>query len=73
MKNITLSVPDSKFTYFLNLIKDMGFVKVIEGDSDYELSEEHKKILDERLKEHFENPSAGKRWEDVKKELDKLV
>ena len=73
MKNITLAVADNKFTYFLNLIKKMGFVKVLEKDSNFEISEYQKKILDESIKEHKENPMEGENWEDVKKKLDKLV
>ena len=51
----------------------MGFVKVLEKNSNFEISEYQKKILDESIKEHQENPVEGENWEDVKKKLDKLV
>ena len=35
------------------------------------LSEDHKAILDERLQEHVENPTAGNSWSDVRQELRK--
>jgi hypothetical protein len=39
---------------------------IIESESDdYELSESHKEILDERLKHHEENPGDGKSWEEA--------
>lgn len=39
-------------------------------DTDiFELTEEHKKILDERLKFHEQNPNAGKPWSEVKANL----
>ena len=33
------------------------------------LSEEEKQLLDERLREHHENPSAGESWEVVRARL----
>jgi len=33
------------------------------------LSEEDRKLLDERLKEHEANPTEGRPWADVKSEL----
>lgn len=36
---------------------------------DYELSEEQKRILDERMAEYEANPQNVIPWEDVKKEL----
>jgi len=35
-------------------------------EDDYELSATHKKILDERLAAHEDNPSSGSSWEEVK-------
>lgn len=37
----------------------------------FELTEERKKMLDERLKFHEENPDAGITWEQLKAELTK--
>ena len=34
-----------------------------------DISEEHKKILDERLKSHIENPKSGRNWNELKAEL----
>jgi hypothetical protein len=34
MKQITLSVPDNKYSFFLELIKSLGFVKGMDLDPD---------------------------------------
>lgn len=34
------------------------------------ISEEHKKILDERLEEHLKNPNQGNDWQNVKARLE---
>ncbi|MDH5365469.1 MAG: addiction module protein [Cyclobacteriaceae bacterium] len=38
-------------------------------EEDYELSDAHKKILDERIAAHNANPSSGSSWEEVKLRL----
>ena len=38
-------------------------------ESEEGLSPEHKAILDKRLREHKENPSTGKSWDNVKNSL----
>jgi len=40
-----------------------------EGETDYEISEEHKKILDQRLADHKADPETGKDWTELKSEL----
>ncbi len=36
---------------------------------DYMVSDEHKKILDERLASHKMNPSAGRSWKEVEGDI----
>lgn len=49
---------------FINLM--YALVQADMNEEDYELSESHKKILDERLAAHKSNPSSGSSWEEVK-------
>jgi hypothetical protein len=52
----------------LNSLKRIESILVAkEGDVD--ISDEHKLILDERLKEHEANPNSGKSLSAVKEEL----
>ena len=34
-----------------------------------EISDEHKNILDKRLKDHRENPTSGRNWNEIEAEL----
>lgn len=43
---------------------------IIETDVN-ELSESHKEVLDERLKDHQENLKEGKSWEEIQTALKK--
>lgn len=38
-------------------------------EDDYELSDTHKKILDERIAAHKANPSSGSSWDEVKNRI----
>jgi putative addiction module component (TIGR02574 family) len=46
-----------------------GMVQADMKESDYELSDTHKKILDERITAHEANPSNGSGWDDVKNRI----
>ena len=55
----------------LNLIYAM--LQADMTDDDYQLSNDHKKILDERLKDHQKDPTSGSDWKSTKSRiLDKL-
>ncbi len=38
-------------------------------NQNIEISDEHKTILDQRLKDHQENPTSGRNWTEIKAEL----
>lgn len=45
MKKVTLKIPDKKFGFFMELIKQLGF----EVSEETEIPEEHKAIVRERI------------------------
>jgi putative addiction module component (TIGR02574 family) len=55
---------------FIHLVYGMMQADMEEG---YELSEAHKKILDERLAEHQKSPQSGSSWKDVKSRIEKQL
>ena len=46
-----------------------GFVERSKAEDNYQVPEDHKAILDERLAKHMENPALGKDWKNLKSEL----
>jgi len=48
----------------LRLVEDI-WNTIADSPEALELTEADKKIIDERLEEHWRNPSDGKSWEDV--------
>jgi len=55
---------------FINMVYAMAKAYITE---DIELSEEHKKILDERLSEHHADPNSGSSWKEVKARIEKRL
>lgn len=63
MKQVILQIPDNKYPFFLELIKNLGF-KVTE---EPEIPEEHKDIVRERVK--TAKPEDMIPWEDARKQF----
>lgn len=49
----------------------LRIINAIIETEENEFPQSHKKILDERLKYHQENPEDGKSWEEIKSILKK--
>lgn len=69
MTTYNVSVPENKNAFFLEILEFIGAEYEKDNDDFFELSDEQKKILDERLEEHRKNPNAGKPWNEVMQSL----
>ena len=63
MKEVTLRIPDKKFGFFMELIKQLGF----EVSEEVEIPEEHKDIVRERIK--TSKPEEKVDWKDARKQF----
>ncbi len=68
---ITLDIQDSKLAFFLELIKNFSFVKVMKS-SEEGMSTAHKSIIDERLAALDANPESLQDWDEFQAELEKV-
>ena len=53
---------------FLKMI-DSLYSSYMEDSQEYEISDEHKKLLDERLADYEANPDSSIEWEVVREEI----
>jgi len=67
LRNKLLNIITNADEKYLKRIGD--FVERSNQEDNYVVSDEHKIILDQRLANHIENPTAGKDWNDLKAEL----
>ena len=65
MKQITLSVPDEKYEFFVELLQTLEFVSI----EDFEIPEEHKNMVRERIK--TSSKENWVKWDDVKDSIKK--
>lgn len=63
MKEVTLKIPDNKLSFFMELIKQLGF----EVTQEVEIPEEQKKIVRERISSA--KPEDMIPWKDARKQL----
>ena len=69
---IILEIQESKLAFFLELIKNFSFVKLVKAQDMEGLSPAHKSILDERLGVLKTNPESLQDWDDFKVELENM-
>jgi hypothetical protein len=62
MKEITIKIPEKKLSFFMELVRNLGF----EVKKEVEIPEEHKDIVKKRIKKSNDDPSQILNWEDVK-------
>ncbi len=60
---LDLSIPER-----IQLVEDIWDTIIVEADM-VELTEEEKRVIDERLKAYHQNPNLGSPWEDVFKRI----
>lgn len=69
---ITLDIQESKLAFFLELIKNFSFVKLVKESEVEALSPAHKSILDERLSALETNSESLLDWDEVQAELEQM-
>jgi hypothetical protein len=60
MKQITLSVPEEKYEFFVELLQNLDFVSI----ENFDIPEAHKNLVRERIKTSSKEKLI--KWDDVK-------
>lgn len=75
MARIVIDIPDSKVGFFMELIKNLGFIKVAEktgvesNENEIAISKRHQKLVMDRFSKVRENPDKLMDWDEAKKRL----
>jgi len=69
MKQITVTIPDNKESLFMELMKNLSFVKNVERNENSDIPEWHKPVIDQRMNNYKENPDSYRDWDEVQKEI----
>jgi len=63
MREVTLKIPEEKFEFYMELFEQLG----LETGFEYEIPEQHKEIVRERIKNS--RPEDLIPWEEARKKL----
>lgn len=63
MKEVTLKIPDDKYQFFMELVRNLGFERV----DEINIPEEHKAIVRERIKKS--KPEELIPWQEAREQL----
>ncbi|MEX2372050.1 MAG: hypothetical protein WD578_13690 [Bacteroidales bacterium] len=76
MARIVIDIPDSKVGFFMELIKNLGFIKVREKsgtevslEDETDIPEAHQKLVIDRFSKVRKNPNKLMDWDEAKKTL----
>jgi len=69
MQNLTIKIPDNKVAFFLELIHNLGFVKIDKQENVPVLSQEQIQLVEEERIKIRQNPDYLLNWEQARKSL----
>lgn len=69
MKQYTITIPDNMESSFIDMMKNISYVKNIEDSTIIDIPEEHKNIVRERVKASEKDPSILLDWDKVKHKI----
>jgi putative addiction module component (TIGR02574 family) len=73
MRPFTVYVPENKIPFFKDLLNNLHFKVKEEENAGFELTDAHKAILDQRLSNYKNDPDSYLDWEEVQKDIEKIL
>lgn len=73
MERLSISVPASRKSFLMELLRSLSYVKVVEEKSEINISKAHKKVLDKRLKSVKENRHKLVSEKEMDKRIRKIL
>ncbi|HYX09049.1 MAG TPA: hypothetical protein VE912_20115 [Bacteroidales bacterium] len=69
MKRYTITIPDDKEKTFIEMMKHIDYIEDIVDDLTYNITEEEKEIVRERIKKYEDSPDCYLSWDDIEKQI----
>jgi hypothetical protein len=71
---LTLDIPNNQADFFMQLIRSLNFdIRIDKKETDTDIPEWHKAILDERLAKYETDTSGFIKWDDLKKNIEQQL
>lgn len=69
MKQFIITITDDKVDLFLELMKNFSFVKEVKEEKVFDIPEEHKSIVRERISKYKNSPESYLGWDEIEDKL----
>ena len=69
MKQYTITIPDNAENSFIELMKSISYIKNIERSNLFDIPEEHKQIVRNRIAKYKDSPQSYLTWEDIENKM----
>jgi hypothetical protein len=69
MKQFTITVSDDKVDFFVELMESITCVKEVKEENSFEVPEEHKTLVRERIAKYENSPDSYLEWDEIEKKL----
>ena len=65
MKQFTVTIPDDEESGFIEMMKSISYIESIEENTAFDIPEEHKLIVRDRIEKYENSPESYLSWEDM--------
>lgn len=69
MKQFTITISDDKVDLFMELMESISYVKEVKEKKLFDVPEEHKLIVRERIEKYKNSPQSYLEWESIEEKL----
>jgi len=69
MKQFTITVSDDKVDFFVELMESISFVKEVKEEKVFDVPEEHKSLVRERIAKYKNSPESYLDWDKIEEKL----
>ena len=69
MKQFTITIPDNEESGFIELMKSISYITNIEKNSIFDIPEEHKQLVRNRIEKYKSYPESYMTWEDIENKM----
>lgn len=69
MKQFTITIPDNEESGFIELMKSISYITNIEKNSIFDIPEEHKQLVRDRIEKYKSCPESYMTWEDIENKM----
>lgn len=69
MKQYTITIPDQEENSFIELLKSISYITSIEESGVFDIPEEQKQVVRDRIAKYADRPESYLTWEELENKI----